>query len=265
MEYTGYEHIVFERKENGVLFVILNRPNELNTINEHLHEELSRVFLDISRDTNTKTVVLTGEGKVFSAGGDIKWMNSLKDSSYKIIKEGIDIIRRLIEVPQPVIARINGHATGLGATIALYCDMIIASDRAKIADPHVLVGLAAGDGGAGIWPMVLGPARAKQYLLTGDPIKAEDALKLGLINEVVPFEELDSRVNYWAERLSNGPQLAIQLTKRSINRHLRKVVDEIVEPSMLYEALTFYSEELKEGVSSFLEKRSPDYNKFNIE
>jgi enoyl-CoA hydratase len=259
MEYIGYECIKFERNENGILYVKFNRSDNLNSVNERLHEELSKVFVDIARDKKTKVVVITGEGKAFSAGGDITWMNSLQESSYKIIREGYEIVRRLVEVPQIVIARVNGHAMGLGATIALYCDIIIASKNAKIADPHVQVGLVAGDGGAGIWPMVLGPARAKQYLLTGDPLTAEDAEKLGLINEAVSPEELDNRVNYWAERFANGPQLAIQLTKRSVNRQLKKMIDDVVEPSLMFEGITFFSDDLKEGVNAFLEKRNPNY------
>jgi len=259
MNYIGYECISFEKKEKGILHVKLNRPESLNSVNERLHEELARVFIDISRDRDTRVVVLTGEGRAFSAGGDINMMTSMQESSYKTLQEGYDIVRRLIEVPQIVIARLNGHAIGLGATIALYCDIIIANKNAKISDPHIQVGLVAGDGGAGIWPMVLGPAKAKQYLLTGDPLTAEDAEKLGLINEAVSPDDLDERVNYWAERFVQSPQLALQLTKRSINKELKRLVDNVVEPSLMFEGITFFSDDLQEGVSAFLEKRKPNF------
>lgn len=262
MDYGAYKHLVIERNERGVLYVRFNNPQKLNPIHKALHEELSTVFVDIARDRETKVVVITGEGNAFSAGGDLSGMGKNKDIhiAYKAVREAYDILRRLVELPQPVIARVNGHAIGLGATIALYCDIIVAEEQAKISDPHVQVGIVAGDGGAGIWPLVLGPAKAKRYLLTGDPLTARDAEKLGLITEAVPLDDLDQRVEYWIERMVNGPQLAIQLTKRAVNRHLKKVLDDIVEPSVFLEAITFQSEDYDEAIHAFMENRKPKFN-----
>lgn len=263
MDYSSYKNMDFERKENGVLYVKFNKPEKLNALNGDAQEELSRVFADIALDEETKIVVITGEGRAFSAGGDISGMSEgrqAKRTPYNTLKEGINLVRSLTELPQPIIARVNGHAIGLGATIALYCDIIIVSNEAKIADPHIKVGLVAGDGGTGVWSMAMGPTKAKQYLLTGDPISSQDAEKFGLITEAVSPEDLDNRVNYYIEKLTSLSPLAVQLTKRAVNLQVKRVVDEIVEPSFAFEMMSIVSDEHKEAVSAFKEKRKPNFN-----
>lgn len=262
MDYSRYKTLVFERKENGVLYVKFNRPEKLNALNGECQEELSRVFADIALDEETKIVVITGEGKAFSAGGDISGMaegREARRTPYNTLKEGVNLIRSLIELPQPLIARVNGHAIGLGATIALYSDIILVAKNAKIADTHIKVGLVAGDGGTGVWSMALGPTKAKRYLLTGDPISPEEAERFGLITEAVAAEELDDRVNYYIDKLSSLSPLAVQLTKRGLNLPVKKVVDAIVEPSFAFEMMSIVSDEHKEAVSAFKEKRKPNF------
>lgn len=207
-------------------------------------------------------MVLTGEGRAFSAGGDIKLMNeSLEDAEHhaSFIRRGPFIIHGMLGLEKPIIARINGHAMGFGATVALMCDLTIASDKAKIGDPHVLMGLSAGDGGSFIWPQHVGFARAKWFLLTGEHIEASAAASIGLINKSVPPDLLDQIVYELAERLANGPSHAISTTKRSINMLLRRKVEGVIESHLGLEMLTLFTEDHKAAAKAFLNKETPKF------
>jgi enoyl-CoA hydratase len=160
---------------------------------------------------------------------------------------------------KPIIAKLNGPTMGLGATVALFCDVIIASEKAMIADPHVKVGLAAGDGGCVIWPLLVGICRAKELLMTGDSLSAKDAERMGLINRAVPPEELDRAVAELANRLAGGPLQAINATKMSINKSLKFFVDLILDTSVAMEGHTFYTNDFIEAINAFKEKRAPLY------
>jgi enoyl-CoA hydratase len=154
---------------------------------------------------------------------------------------------------------LNGVASGLGATIALFCDIIIAAKTARIGDPHVRVGIVAGDGGCVIWPLLVGPARAKEYLLTGDLVNAEEAERIGLINRVVAPEELYPTALALAQRLAAGAPKAIGWTKLSVNRWLKEGLNLIMDASLGLEWITFGTEDHREAVDAFLEKREPKY------
>jgi len=256
--YDHYKALKFSR-QGKVLTVTMDNP-PMNSASIELHDELSYVFYDIARDPDTNVVVLTGEGRAFSAGGDIKLMQEkLTDVDHhaEFIRRGPFIVHGMLDLEKPIIGRINGHAMGLGATIALMCDLTIASDRAKIADPHVLVGLSAGDGGAFIWPQHIGFAQAKWFLLTGDAIEAPAAAAMGLINKSVPPEELDAAVNELAQRLANGASLAINTTKRSINMLLKRQVEGVIESHLGLEMLTIFTQDHKAAVKAFLNKETP--------
>ena len=196
MDFASYECLTFTR--NGrILTVTLNRPDQRNAVNARLHHELSYVFTDVQRDEGSDVIVLTGSGSAFCAGGDIDWMQLSVDEPMefeKTVREAKDIVYSQLDLEKPLICRLNGHATGLGASLALLCDIIIASDEAKIGDPHVSVGLVAGDGGALIWPQLVGYAKAKKYLLTGELMTATEAERIGLVSDVVPRAELDAAV-----------------------------------------------------------------------
>src|SRR5215475_10574675 len=221
VDYSLYHSLSCERQDK-VLIVSLNRPEALNAINADLHTELAHVFADIALDQETNVVVLTGKGRAFSAGGDIKWFQDLTPPQVDaLFIEARKIIVDLLEVQQPIVAAVNGPATGLGATLALFSDVIFAADNAKIGDPHVRVGVVAGDGGAVIWPWLVGAARAKEFLMTGDIITAAEAERIGLINRVVPADQLISTALAFATRLANGPTKAIRWTKVSVNKILR--------------------------------------------
>lgn len=261
MNYQRYTAIKAERA-GTILTLTLNRPDKLNATDAVLHEELSRIFDDVGADPAVEVVILTGAGKAFCAGGDTTWMQAMIDDQAtwrKTVTEAKRIVFGLLDLEKPIIAKLNGSAVGLGATIALYCDVIFASDRAKIGDPHVNVGFVAGDGGSAIWPQLVGYARAKEMLMTGDLISAQRASEIGLINHCVPHDELDGRVEAFAERLAKGPIRAIQWTKMAVNAPLRQIVAANLELSLALEGLSNQSAEHQEGVSAFNEKRAPRF------
>jgi enoyl-CoA hydratase len=255
-DYTSYRYIEVE-KENRIATVVLNRPQSLNAITEEMHEELEDVFGKVARDDEVNVVVLTGSGRAFCAGGDVK--NVKTDPFASIFIRDRRLIHRVLEVEQPIIAALNGDAIGLGATIALFCDIIFAADNARISDPHVRVGLVPGDGGAVVWPLLIGLAKAKELLLTGDSLSATEAERMGLINRVLPIEDLHDSVMALANRLASGPTQAIQLTKMALNKRLRDEVNSVFYLSLCGERLTTATEDHREAVQAFRDKRAPQF------
>jgi enoyl-CoA hydratase len=159
----------------------------------------------------------------------------------------------------PIVAAINGPAVGLGASLALLCDVIYMADTATIADPHVRVGIIAGDGGAAIWPLAVGPARAKQYLLTGDPVPAAEAERIGLVNRVVPGADLQDEALAFATRLADAAPLAVQYTKQAVNKLVKDALNVAFDTSTALEIVTFQSEDHREALAALREKRKPDF------
>ena len=262
MDFSKYKTIKFQRL-GKVLEVALNRPDKLNAVDEQMHGELACLFADISNDAGSDIIVLTGAGRAFSAGGDIDWMQKMIDipnSFEKTAREAKQIINSLLDCQKPIIAKINGHATGLGATIALFCDVIFASETAKIGDPHVSIGLVAGDGGAVIWPQLIGYARAKEYLLTGDLIPASEAARIGLINHAVPVNDLDAKVQEFADRLAAGATKSISWTKVSVNIGLKQLVQSVMETSLAYEAMSSRTADHQEAINAFRDKRAAQFS-----
>jgi enoyl-CoA hydratase len=259
MDYSRYHSLSCERQDT-VLIVSLNRSEALNAINAALHTELSHIFADIALDQETNVVVLTGKGRAFSAGGDIKWFQDLTPPQLEaLFREARKIIVDLLEVQQPIIAAVNGPATGLGATLALFSDVIFAADNARIGDPHVRIGVVAGDGGAVIWPWLVGAARAKEYLLTGDLLTTAEAERIGLINRVVPADELMATALTLAQRLAAGPMQAIRGTKVSVNKILRDTVNLVLDTSLALEKQCFATADHREAIQAFVEKREPRF------
>nr|VFK48588.1 MAG: enoyl-CoA hydratase [Candidatus Kentron sp. TC] len=257
MDYRHYEYLEVTR-EGPVLVVSFNRPESLNAMNGEFHTEMSRLFPDIAQDRETGAVVMTGRGKAFSAGGDIKWFTEMTSEQLdRLFAEARRIIIDLLEVEQPIISAINGFATGLGATIALFSDIIIASEKARIGDPHVQVGVVAGDGGAVIWPWLIGAARAKEFLMTGDLVDAREAERIGLVNRVVAHDELMPTAMALAKRLAEGPAQAIRGTKMSVNQILRDTANLVLDTSLALEKQCFHTEDHREAINAFMEKRRP--------
>lgn len=260
MDYSGYKHLHIGRR-GRVLTIMLNRP-PMNPIHFDLHHELSRVWYDVQVDHESDVVVFTGAGEVFSAGGDIPMMQKRIDEPELFNRKNLEMkqmIFGLLDLEKPVIARVNGDCIGLGATLALLCDIIIAVEGARFGDPHVKMGYVAGDGGAVIWPQLVGYARAKEYLLTGDLLDAAEAERIGLINRVVPRPELDARVDALADKLANGATKAIKWTKTCVNIPLRQLAHSIMDASLAYEAITNMGADHQEAVTAFQEKRKPRF------
>jgi enoyl-CoA hydratase len=256
-----YKTLAFERRDR-VLEVRLNRPETLNAIDDDLHHELSIVFDEINRDPLSDVVILTGAGRAFCAGGNAAWIQSMIDepSRFRAIAPAAKrIVFGLLELEKPIICRLNGPAAGLGATIALMCDVIIAADTASIGDPHVKMGFVAGDGGAVIWPQLIGYARAKEFLLTGEMIDARRAESLGLINHVVPAAELDAAIEAMAQKLADAPTQAVRWTKTVANIPLRRLAHELMDASVAYEMMSNLSADHQEAVNAFREKRRPTF------
>lgn len=261
MHYASYKTLIVSLA-GRIATVTMNRPDKLNAVDEAMHEELSRIFIDINADPEIDIVILTGAGRAFSSGGDIGWMQQMIDDPArfeKTAREGKQIVFSILDCEKPIVAKLNGHATGLGATIALFCDIIFASEKAKIGDPHVSVGFVAGDGGAIIWPQLIGYARAKEYLMTGDLMLAGDAVKMGLINRAVAPEDLDRVTQEFAERLAGGAVKAIKWTKMSVNIGLKQLAHTIMDTSISYEAQSNVTADHAEAVAAFREGRKPKF------
>lgn len=258
-DFSRYERIHASR--NGrILTLALTAPNPVNAVDGAMHHELSRIFLDAQDDPDSDLVVLTGAGRAFCAGGDTAWFKTLIESpaSFRAIApEAKRIITSLLDLEKPILCRLNGAAAGLGATIALMCDVIIASDKAVIGDPHVRVGLVAGDGGAIIWPQLIGFARAKELLMTGEMLTAERAMTLGLLNHVVPHDQLEAKVAEVAERILANPKWAVRWTKTAANIPLRALAAQLLDAAMAYELLSNSLDDRREAVAAFVEKRPP--------
>ena len=258
--YEKYQFLTFAR-DGKRLTVTLDSP-PANTAHPQLHDELSHVFYDIERDPECAVVVLTGAGRMFSAGGDFQMMYDATKDPRKLAANcarAPHVINSMIELSKPLICRMNGHAMGFGATLALMCDVVVAAETAKIADSHVMVGLSAGDGGAIIWPLLVGFATARFHLLTGEPVTAVQAAAMGLIHKAVPTDQLDAEVDLLVKRLLGLPAMAVGHTKRSINLLLRQLAGSLPEAHVGLEHLTLTSLDHQEACIAAIEKRKPEF------
>ncbi|SEP10865.1 enoyl-CoA hydratase/isomerase family protein [Trujillonella endophytica] len=209
--------------DGPVRVVVLNRPEALNAIDRELHRELAQVWRRLAADREARAVVLTGAGRAFSAGGDLDWIASFaqdhvaRDDS---LRETGEIVDEMLRFPLPVVAAVNGPAVGLGCSVALLCDVVLISETASMADPHVPVGLVPGDGGAAFWPLLTPLMRSREYLLTGERIPAATAVELGLATRTVPPGELMAEARRVAARMAAAPAHAVQGAKQVLNMHL---------------------------------------------
>ena len=259
MEEKDFRAFEFSRR-GRVLTLAMNNGQRLNAIEDTLHHELSEVFRFAARDRESDVVVLTGVGDSFCAGGDFDWFQAMIDEPTRFEEIAIDgkqIVFSMLDLEKPLIANVNGPAAGLGATIALFSDVIFMAERAVLLDPHVKAGLVAGDGGAVIWPQLIGYARAKHYLMTGEAVKSKDALDMGLVNFVLPRDELDAAVDRYADELAAGATQAIRWTKISTNIGLKQLAHSMMDACIGYEISTNTSADHQEAVHAFKNKRTP--------
>ena len=261
IEELAWKNLQFERVGDVLRVVIAHPTNPLNVVDGDMHEELARLFRALKRERTARAILITGRGKAFSAGGDFDWFPTLQDPAMleETRSDGKQLVWDLLDVELPIVAAVNGPAMGLGASIALLCDVILMADTATIGDPHVKVGLVAGDGGVVIWPLALGPARAKQYLLTGDALPAAEAERIGLVNRVVPAADLDREALALAERLAANAPLAVRYTKLAVNKLVKDALNVAFDTSTALELVTFQSEDHQEALAAIREKRPPTF------
>jgi len=261
MDYSKYKHL--DITQNGPLVTVtLNRPEVRNAVNEVLHDELSTIFAELDGDDSCEVIILTGSGGCFSGGGDLNWLLSQnKDlvASAHTGRANRRIQTSLLDLEKPIISKVRGPAIGLGCSLALYCDLVYATPDATFADPHVSVGLVAGDGGAVLWPQLIGYARARRYLLTGDPIRGNEAAEIGLITESVPDDQLDEVVDAMARRLLSGAKYAIKWTKASINAGLKVTADAIIARAGAFENLSQMTNDNRDALQALLAKDKPTF------
>ncbi len=269
MDYSEYQFLKIEVAER-VATVTINRPDALNAVTSRLHHELEQVWLDLAADRAVNAIILTGAGRAFCAGGDVKGMaagtlvgggqgGSRFDRGPIGAANGRRLVENILDVEQPIIGAINGDAVGLGATLALLCDITVVSEKARFADTHVKVGVVAGDGGAVIWPVLIGPHRAKEFLMRGNFINGAEAGRIGMVNYALAPEQVMPKARELARELADGPTWAIRWSKLSVNKWLKQQANLIMDASIAYEMMTFKTADHKEAVKAFIEKRKPNF------
>jgi enoyl-CoA hydratase len=251
------EPIVIE-EDGPVRILRLNRPDSLNAADAILHARLATIWDEIAADPDCRSVVLTGNGRAFCAGGDagvLVKMNESEQYRTETLREGATIVRSMAAFPLPVIAAVNGPAVGLGCSLTGLCDIVLIESSAYLCDPHVSVGLVAGDGGAISWPALTSLLKAKEYLYTGDRIPADEAVHLGLANRVVEDGTSVDAAVALAHRLAKQPAQALRDTKRALNRHLERSIHDILDFALAAEGVSSASSEHRKIVDrTFLKK-----------
>ena len=260
MEYAEYQHLRFETKPNGVLLLTLDRP-PVNATDARLHWELTEVWRTIDADPAARIVLVTGAGKAFSAGGDLSLLEEMAgnaDAVQRSLREAAAIVYNMMNLDKPIISAINGVAVGAGLAVALMADISIMSTTARITDGHLRLGVGAGDHAAIVWPLLCGMAKAKYYLMTAEFIDGTEAERIGLVSLCAPPEQLMEKAWGVANRLADGPQHALRLTKRALNNWLR-MAGPIFDTSLAYEMLNFLEPDVREGIAALKEKRPPRF------
>ncbi|MCL5734635.1 MAG: enoyl-CoA hydratase-related protein [Actinobacteria bacterium] len=248
------------QKDDGVALLTISRPEALNAMNVQLLEELNEAISRVERDNDVRVLVITGAGKAFVAGADIAHMGGFTPEQAKEWSElGQGILARLENVKKPVIAAVNGYALGGGTELAMACDIRVASDRAIFGQPEVKLGMIAGFGGTQRLPRLVGPGKAKEMLFTGDHYDAAAALAMGLVNEVVPAEELVGYCLDMAKKIASNGTEAVRLSKQAVNGGLDLPLKEALRLETALYSLVFSTHEPREGCSAFLEKREPKW------
>jgi len=253
MAYEPPEELIVER-DGPVVVLTFNAPDKRNAFVDPLHEAMTEIWLHLERDRDVLAVVLTGAGKAFSAGGNIPgFIRSYEDPEYRrqSLRDAKHLMDEMAKFPKPVVAAVNGPAVGLGANVALGCDLVVMAESTYLADTHVEVGLVCGDGGAISWPLLVGLLRAKEYLLLGDRIPAQKALEVGLANRVVPDDQVMTEALALAHRLAAQPRQAVQETKRALNLHLQQAIALVAPFALSAEVESFSTDDVRRTIEKF--------------
>ena len=255
------------RIENGVGWIVLNRPEARNAMNAEMRQLYLDALVRCAEDADVRAVVLTGSGKGFCTGADLSGSRAATGAAgppnpgatRDAMRPSQRVIRALWDLEKPIVAAVNGVAAGLGAHLAYACDLVVAADDARFIEVFVRRGIALDAGGGFLLPRHVGLHKAKELVFLGDDLTAQDAERLGLVNKVVPAAELEKTVREWAERLAQGPTFALGLSKRILNRSLQADMDTLFAEEAFTQALVANSEDMREGIRSFMEKRPPAF------
>ena len=260
--YSSFKYLVFDRPSDRVLRITINRPEKLNSLPWEAHGELTRVWLAVDQDPDTNVAIIRGAGKAFCAGGDFSMVERLTQDFQRqteALREFRELCYNIMNCSKPIVSAIHGAAVGAGLAAALMADVSIAARSARLIDGHTRLGLAAGDHAAMIWPLLCGMAKAKYHVLTCEPVMGEEAERIGLVSLCVPDEELTAKSEEVAARLATGAQRAIRWSKYAMNNWLR-MAGPIFDNSAALELLSFNGPEVREGLASLKEKRSPSFD-----
>jgi enoyl-CoA hydratase len=258
---TDYPRLSPKIDENGVLELVLNEPSRMNAIDGELHRQLAMVWRDVDADPRVRCVLLRAEGRAFSAGGDLDWVEELAtdfEARAKGFREARDLVHNIINCAKPTVSAINGVAVGAGLALALLTDISVAAKSARLLDGHTKIGVAAGDHAVIAWPIMCGLARARYHLLLCDRIDGTTAAEIGLVSLCVEDEELLAKARECATRLAQGSATAIRWTKHSLNHWLR-MAGPAFEASLAAEFLGFSGPDALEGIAAVREKRAPNF------
>ncbi|MEU9305282.1 enoyl-CoA hydratase-related protein [Streptomyces sp. NPDC048269] len=259
------EDEVLHRTDNGVAWITLNRPDAMNAVTWDQRERVIALLGDASADPAVRAVVVTATGKGFCAGADLRGAPVTGDrvagDVARTIRLGAQrLITAVLDCEKPVIAAVNGTAAGIGAHLALACDLVIAAEQARFIEVFVRRGLVPDGGGAYLLPRLVGPQKAKELMFFGDAVPAAEAARLGLVNKVVPAEELETTARAWAERLAQGPTRALAMTKQLVNASLDSDRTTALAAEATAQEINMTTADANEGVSSFVERRTPKYS-----
>jgi enoyl-CoA hydratase len=259
--YAAYDQFLIEKPEDGLLRLTFNKPERYNAVDAEAHRQLTYIWRDIDADPDVRAVIVTGQGKAFSAGGDFDLIEKMLDDQQvrmQTWKEARDLVYNIINCNKVIVSAINGPAVGAGLVVGLLADISIAAKSARIVDGHTRLGVAAGDAACIIWPLLCGMAKAKYYLLTCKPMTGEEAERIGLVSMSVEDDKLQETAHRTARELADGAQSAIRWTKYSLNNWLRQA-GPIFDTSTALEILGFAGEEVREGLAAHREKRAPKF------
>ncbi|MFB7054801.1 enoyl-CoA hydratase/isomerase family protein [Streptomyces vinaceus] len=256
---------VLHRIESGVSWITLNRPEAMNAVTWDQRERVIALLAEASADPGVRAVVVTATGKGFCAGADLRGAPAapaerIAGDVARMIKLGAQrLITAVLDCEKPVLAAVNGTAAGIGAHLALACDLVIAAESARFIEVFVRRGLVPDGGGAYLLPRLVGPQKAKELMFFGDAVPAAEAERLGLVNRVVPDPELEATARAWAERLAQGPTRALALTKQLVNASLDGDRAAALAAEATAQEINMTTADANEGVASFVERRSPKY------
>lgn len=255
-----FKFIKYEAKE-GVATVTLNRPEVYNALNDAITYELQDVIKLVARERDVRVMVLTGEGKAFCSGQDLKAVSGTEKRSFleSLHKRYNPLISAMQSLPKPIVCRLNGVAAGAGCSIALACDIIVATDEATLIEVFINIGLVPDSGSSFFLPRLVGRAKAFEMCAMGNRIKGKEAEALGLVNKSVPADQLDAAVKEYTDYLAAAPTKAIGLIKKMLNRSGQSSLEEMLDYEAYCQEIAGSSSDYKEGVAAFLEKRKPNF------